>query len=152
MVDLIVNLIGNTFSAMSWIPQIIKMLKTKDVSGFDVRAYLMSMCASAVFFTYALCRSNWFFMAFAAINFSLCAIETFLIIWYGYTNARDHKPVIEEVTEDALVFLDKHHLMLHSVVKWYYRTHVKHNPRIPSTIRTHIHRRVKACKKHTRRG
>ena len=103
MIELLVNLTGSTLSAFSWIPQIIKMVKTHDVSGFDIKAYLCSIAASAIFLIYAIVTHTWMLLFFAGVNFGLGLTETFLIYWYGVTNKMTIKdPDILEVGEEIL--------------------------------------------------
>ena len=82
MLALLVNLFGNIIGACSWIQQIVKIYRTHDVSGFDVRAYICSMLSNSIFMGYAFFTQEWFFMVFAMVNFSLCFIETCQIIIY----------------------------------------------------------------------
>lgn len=110
MIELLINIIGSTLSAFSWIPQIIKMVETHDVSGFDIKAYLCSIAASFIFLTYAIVTHGWMLGFFAGVNFALGITETFLIYWYGVVNKMDRQdPDIIEVGEEILHDIKKKH-------------------------------------------
>mgnify|MGYP001572389893 CR=1 FL=1 len=117
MVGLLINIIGSTLSAFSWIPQIIKIVKTHDVSGFDIRAYLCSIVASAIFLSYGIATHTWMLLLFAGVNFILGATETFLIYWYGVVNKMKTKdPEILEVGEEILNQI-RHLPLIHPTAK-----------------------------------
>ena len=74
--------LGNVLTLFSWIPQIFKILMTKEVRGFNIWGYIPLLVGMLLLSYHAYMLDDIIFVLHTLLNSILCAIQIMLIYYF----------------------------------------------------------------------